>query len=182
MRAARYRGTATPLHLTSNFGVFPLVLVIIFPRKHFFRVWGNPQAEQKKPGIAGQWWHTPLISELGRQKQVDPCKFEATLIYRASSRTARATQRNLVWKTKTKTKQKYPKTTTEKPSQASQANQWASGSVRDPASKVTQRATEEDTRYQPMISVHTCSCVCTHVHTYILTLCKKNFAFLLSNF
>ena len=32
-------------------------------------------------------WHTPLISALGRQKQVDLCEFKASLVYRMSSRT-----------------------------------------------------------------------------------------------
>jgi hypothetical protein len=40
----------------------------------------------------------------GRGRQIS--KFEASLVYRVSSRTARATQRNLVSKTKTKTKTK----------------------------------------------------------------------------
>lgn len=35
---------------------------------------------------------------LGRQRQEDVCEFEASLIYRASSRTSRATQRDLVSK------------------------------------------------------------------------------------
>ena len=43
----------------------------------------------------------PLIPALGRQRQVDLCEFEASLVYRVSSRTARATQRNPVSKTKT---------------------------------------------------------------------------------
>ena len=33
--------------------------------------------------------HTPLNPALGRQRQVDLCEFEVSLIYRASSRTAR---------------------------------------------------------------------------------------------
>jgi hypothetical protein len=40
----------------------------------------------------------PLIPELGIQRQVDLCDFEDSLDYRESSRTARATQRNLVSK------------------------------------------------------------------------------------
>ena len=36
----------------------------------------------------------PLISALGRQRQADLCEFEVSLVYRVSSRTARATQRN----------------------------------------------------------------------------------------
>jgi hypothetical protein len=46
---------------------------------------------------AGQWWHTPLIPALGRQAVSE---FEASLVYRMSSRTARATQRNPVSKKK----------------------------------------------------------------------------------
>jgi hypothetical protein len=41
-----------------------------------------------------EWWHTPLIPALGRQ--ADFYDFEANLVYRVSSRTARATQRNPV--------------------------------------------------------------------------------------
>jgi hypothetical protein len=43
------------------------------------------------------WWRTPLIPALGRQRQVIS-EFEASLVYRVSSRTARATQRNPVSK------------------------------------------------------------------------------------
>jgi hypothetical protein len=43
------------------------------------------------------WWLTPLIPALGRLKQVDLCEFKVSLVYRASSRPARAIQRNLVW-------------------------------------------------------------------------------------
>jgi hypothetical protein len=49
----------------------------------------------KETGRAGQWWHTPLIPALGRQKQA-VYELEASLVYRVSSRTARATQRNPV--------------------------------------------------------------------------------------
>jgi hypothetical protein len=52
----------------------------------------------EKRGIgARQWWHMPLIPALGKQRQVD---FEVSLVYRVSSRTARATQRNPVLKKK----------------------------------------------------------------------------------
>jgi hypothetical protein len=51
--------------------------------------------------MARQWWRTPLIPALGRQRQEDS-EFEASLVYRVSSRTARATQRNPVSKNKTK--------------------------------------------------------------------------------
>jgi hypothetical protein len=38
----------------------------------------------------------PLIPVLGRQRQADLYEFEASLVYRVSSRTARGTQRNHV--------------------------------------------------------------------------------------
>jgi hypothetical protein len=40
--------------------------------------------------LAAQWWHKPLIPALGRQRQSDLCEFEASLVYRVSSRIARA--------------------------------------------------------------------------------------------
>jgi hypothetical protein len=46
--------------------------------------------------MLGQWWFMSLIPALGRQRQVDLCGFKASLVYRASSRTARATERNPV--------------------------------------------------------------------------------------
>jgi hypothetical protein len=45
---------------------------------------------------AGQWWHTPSIPALGRQRQLDLKEFKANLVYRVSSRTVGATQRNPV--------------------------------------------------------------------------------------
>jgi hypothetical protein len=59
----------------------------------------------KKIVDTGQWWHMPLIPALGRQRQWIS-EFEASLVYRVSSRTARATQSNPVSKNKNKTKQK----------------------------------------------------------------------------
>ena len=40
----------------------------------------------------------PLIAVLGKQRQEDLCELEASLVYRVSSRTARATQGNPVLK------------------------------------------------------------------------------------
>jgi hypothetical protein len=47
------------------------------------------------------WWRTPLIPALGRQRQADS-EFEASLVYKVSSRTARAIKRNPVSKKKKK--------------------------------------------------------------------------------
>jgi hypothetical protein len=46
--------------------------------------------------------HKPLILALRSQRRVNLCEFKASLVYIASSRIARATQRNSVSKTKTK--------------------------------------------------------------------------------
>jgi hypothetical protein len=46
----------------------------------------------------------PLIPALRKQRWVDSCEFEASLVYRVSSRTARSTQRNLVERKQNKTK------------------------------------------------------------------------------
>ena len=50
------------------------------------------------------WWRRPLILALGRQRQVDLCEFKASLVYRASSRTAEATGRPCLEKTEKKKK------------------------------------------------------------------------------
>jgi hypothetical protein len=39
------------------------------------------------------WWRTPLIPVLGRKRSRWISEFEASLVYRVSSRTSRATQR-----------------------------------------------------------------------------------------
>ena len=52
----------------------------------------------------------PLISALGRQRQADLCEFEASLVYKVSSRTASAvTQRNPVSEHEKKRKEKKRK-------------------------------------------------------------------------
>ena len=51
------------------------------------------------------WWCIPLVSALGRRRQVDLCEFEASLVYWASSRTAMVTEGlpiALSWKEKKK--------------------------------------------------------------------------------
>jgi hypothetical protein len=59
--------------------------------------------------VAGQWWRTPLIPALGRQRQ-RISEFKDSLVYRVSFRTARATQRNPVSKSQKKKKKKTKKT------------------------------------------------------------------------
>lgn len=51
----------------------------------------------------------PLIPELGRKGQADLCDFETSVVYRASFRVVRATQRNPVSQTKLQTQQKIKK-------------------------------------------------------------------------
>ena len=54
--------------------------------------------------MARQWWHVPLIPVLKRQRQVNLCEFEFSLVYKLRSRIARtATQRNLVLEKNSKT-------------------------------------------------------------------------------
>jgi hypothetical protein len=48
----------------------------------------------EKETHAKWWW--PFIPALRRQRQTDLCEFNASLVYRANSRAARATERNLV--------------------------------------------------------------------------------------
>jgi hypothetical protein len=69
--------------------------------------------------IAGQWWHMPLVPLLGRQKQVNFFEFEASLVYRVSSRTANARQRDPVLKNQAnQAKPSQTKPNQTKPSQA----------------------------------------------------------------
>ena len=52
----------------------------------------------------GQWWCTPLLLFYLGSRSRQLFEFKASLIYRASSRTARATLRNLSQKTNKQTK------------------------------------------------------------------------------
>jgi hypothetical protein len=55
------------------------------------------------------WWPTPLIPALGRGRGRWISEFEASLVYRVSSRTARAIQRNPVSKKPKKNQKKKKK-------------------------------------------------------------------------
>ena len=57
---------------------------------------------------------TPFISALRRQTQADLCELKASLVHRVTCRTIRATQKNLVSKTKTKQKPQAKQTTERK--------------------------------------------------------------------
>ena len=43
----------------------------------------TPDTDIRTSWGARQWWRTPLIPALGRQRQVDHCEFEASLVCRA---------------------------------------------------------------------------------------------------
>jgi hypothetical protein len=46
--------------------------------------------------FARWWWYMLIVLALERKREVDICEFKVSLIYRAISRTAKATQRNPV--------------------------------------------------------------------------------------
>ena len=66
---------------------------------------------QKIYSIAWQWWQTPLIPALRKQRKADFSEFEPSLVYRvsSSSRIARATQRNPVLNNQKKIEKKERK-------------------------------------------------------------------------
>ena len=51
--------------------------------------WGSVRTGQD----GRQWECTPLTPAFVKQRQADVCEFKASLVYRVSSRTSRATQR-----------------------------------------------------------------------------------------
>jgi hypothetical protein len=56
-------------------------------------------ASLKKFNLSRAWWHVPFIPALGKQRVYGLCGFEASLVYKGSSRTARTIpQRNPVSK------------------------------------------------------------------------------------
>ena len=82
--------------------VFSLVcLFLIWPPSHFWWIYYS-HFEYIRTFISQEWCRTPLILALGRQRQENICEFEGCLVYKANSRTARAIQRDPVWKTNKK--------------------------------------------------------------------------------
>jgi hypothetical protein len=70
--------------------------------------------KSKNPQGARRWWCTPFISAFGsRGRQIS--ELEASLVYRVSSRTAKAAQRNPVSKKKKKNPNKQTNKQTKKP-------------------------------------------------------------------
>jgi hypothetical protein len=55
-------------------------------------------------GLFRHWWCTSLIPALGRQRQVDLCEFEVSLIYKVNSRTDGLLHRETMSKNKSKKK------------------------------------------------------------------------------
>lgn len=55
---------------------------------------GRQFTELKSHHGSRHWWPRPLISLLERQRQVGLCEFDASLVNKVSSWTARATLRN----------------------------------------------------------------------------------------
>jgi hypothetical protein len=53
-----------------------------------------PEMSAQKSFFCTEWWqYTPLIPALERQKPLDFCEFETSLVYIVNSRTAQSTQR-----------------------------------------------------------------------------------------
>jgi hypothetical protein len=71
----------------------------------FLKFFQNEEITRYIP-TARQWWLMTLILALGRQSQADLCELEVSLVYKVSSRTARATKRNSPQKKKKKKNQK----------------------------------------------------------------------------
>jgi hypothetical protein len=67
--------------------------------------WETHVTDVYKDKTCWAWWRTPLASG-GRGRQIS--EFEASLVYRVSSRTARAIQRNPVSENKTKQNKTKP--------------------------------------------------------------------------
>jgi hypothetical protein len=73
---------------------------------------------KKKHKFSRVWWYMPLIPALGRGRRIS--EFEASLVYKVSSRTAMTIQRNPVSKKKTTPPKKNTQPTKQKPQQQQQ--------------------------------------------------------------
>jgi hypothetical protein len=85
------RSVSTEGRLTGTGARWPWANSLIFPETLSLL----ENEDYKRTSLS---WAVPLIPALGRQTQVSLCEFEASLVYRVSSRTARATWRNLISK------------------------------------------------------------------------------------
>jgi hypothetical protein len=90
-------GSPAQIHLpilNLRFFVYTITFSMLFNRVD--KIMGNSHESIAENVIhEGQlWWCTLLVLALRRQRRVYLYEFEASLVYRANSRTARATQRN----------------------------------------------------------------------------------------
>lgn len=85
----------------------------------------------------------PLIPGLGRQRQADLYEFEATLIYLASFRTAKALQRDPVLKSKNNNNNKKNQNKTEKENNPHKPQKIKNKMNKKPQTKPTKHTNEK---------------------------------------
>lgn len=98
---------------------------------------------------AGQWRLTPIIPAPKRQRQANLCDIKASLVYRVSYRTSRATQRNPILK-KLPAWLHIPVTNHKN----SQATNLAPSSVRPHLKELRWTAAEQGIQHPPLVSVY----------------------------
>ena len=69
-------------------------------------MWRDPVSKKEKEKKSGQWWHTPLIPALRKQRQVDLCEFGARVVYNSEFQGRFQTYRETLFKKKRKKEKK----------------------------------------------------------------------------